>query len=462
MFLKIRWRLVTPYLLLILMVMGGLAVYLFRPFCLNNTTCITQGVVGATVGLVVGAILIALLVSERTARPLRQLTHIFQRIQQGETQARLLPQTRDEVGNLIRAFNQMMEKMSQHLTQLENERGQLATVLTYMADGVLIADELGQVRFINPGARRLLKIQEKTALGQSIGQVLRHHQLIELWQRCRKNGEEQIEAVEIGNLFLQAAMTPFTEKESVGYLVILKDLTQVRRLETVRRDFISNLSHELRTPLASLRAVVETLQDSAMDDPAAAGRFLGRAEREVDTLTQMVEELLELSRIESGRVPLKLQGTAVSDLLLIPLERLREQAQRNELEIYLDLPPRLPPVQADAERVQQVVTNLVHNAIKFTPSHGRITLQAKINPQQSSELLISIKDTGGGIPEEDLTRIFERFYKSDRARTRDRRGGTGLGLAIARHIIQAHNGRIWAESQEGKGSTFFFTLPISR
>ncbi len=235
-------------------------------------------------------------------------------------------------------------------------------------------------------------------------------------------------------------------------MLVLQDLTQMRRLETVRRDFISNISHELRTPLASLKALVDTLRDGALDDPPAARHFINRIEVEVDALTQMVQELLELSRIESGQAPLRLRPTLVADIVLPPVERLQPQADRNELTVTVDLPADLPPVLADAERAQQVVTNLVHNAIKFTPRGGAVHVSATA---VGDEVEISVSDTGIGIAAEDLPRIFERFYKADRARAS---GGTGLGLAIARHVVQGHGGRIWAESQQGRGSRFAFTL----
>jgi two-component system phosphate regulon sensor histidine kinase PhoR len=232
----------------------------------------------------------------------------------------------------------------------------------------------------------------------------------------------------------------------------------------VRRDFISNISHELRTPLASLKALVDTLRDGALDDPPAAQRFLDRIETEVDAMTQMVQELLELSRIESGRVPLRLVPTPVADVVTPPLERLHPQAERAGLSLTVDLPSDLPPVLADAERVRQVVTNLLHNAIKFTRPGGSVTLRAytledegllpKVDRHRSA-VIIEVADTGVGIPADDLPRIFERFYKADRARSG---GGTGLGLAIAKHIVQGHGGRIWAESIEGQGSTFYFSL----
>jgi two-component system phosphate regulon sensor histidine kinase PhoR len=239
-----------------------------------------------------------------------------------------------------------------------------------------------------------------------------------------------------------------------GYLVILQDLTRIRRLETVRRDFISNISHELRTPLAGLKALVDTLRGGAIKDPPAAKRFLKRMDAEVDALTQMVEELLALSRIESGQAPLRLGPTPVAEVVIPPVDRLRPQAERAGLEFVVLLPPQLPQVLAEADRARLVLTNLAHNAVKFTPPGGRIVVAARV---AGDEVIFSVEDTGVGIPAEDLPRIFERFYKADRARSG---GGTGLGLAIAKHLVQGHGGRIWAESVEGQGSTFSFTLPV--
>jgi two-component system phosphate regulon sensor histidine kinase PhoR len=294
------------------------------------------------------------------------------------------------------------------------------------------------------------------ALGRSFVQVAREHQLIELWENCcEQQEEEQITALELDSLglFLQVIITPLRDPQTFGRLIVLQDLTRLRRLETVRRDFISNISHELRTPLASLKAVVDTLRDGALDDPPAAQHFLDRIETEADALTQIVQELLELSRIESGQVPLRLVRTPVSDLVLPSIERLRPQAMRAELELSVVLPSVPQSILADPERVRQVVTNLVHNAIKFTTARGQVSV--KVEPGRD-EVQISVADTGVGIPADDLPRIFERFYKADRARSG---GGTGLGLAIARHIVQGHGGRIWVDSIEGQGSTFTFTLP---
>jgi two-component system phosphate regulon sensor histidine kinase PhoR len=461
MFPYIRWRIVIPFVLINSVAVLVVGYYLTRPSCVSDSNCVWRvvGLVGLVALLL--TIVTAMWVAERTARPIRDLTDVAHRIAEGEVNARILPEKRDETAQLTLAFNQMVERLRGQVDALSEEHQQFAAVLDYMADGVLITDNLSYVTLINPAANRMLQTTEIEALGRSFAAVVRHHQLIELWQRCREAGSEQVEAVELGpDLFLQAVVTPFQHQGIGGYLVILQDLTQVRRLQTVRRDFVSNISHELRTPLASLRAVVETLQEGALADPPAATRFLDRALREVDTMTQMVEELLELAQIESGQVPLQLSPTAVYDLVLIPVERLRQQADRGDLTLIVNIPDGLPDVLADAGRIHQVITNLLHNAIKFTPPGGEIQIEITLDsPESPAQVVVAIHDNGVGISRKDLPRIFERFYKSDRARTRSL-GGTGLGLAIARHIVQAHGGRIWAKSKEGKGSTFYFSLLI--
>jgi two-component system phosphate regulon sensor histidine kinase PhoR len=420
-----------------------------------NVGRLRQEIMAAGLFTAVVAGLLALLIAARTTRPVHQLTRVAQRLAGGDLGARLLPSGRDEIGQLTRAFNDMADRLREQMTILAEERGRLSAVLDHMADGVLITDESGQVQLLNAAAARLLATTEERALGRSFAQVVPHHALIELWKECRERGEEQVQAVEISRhgLFLQAIITPFEEADVEGYVVILQDLTRIRRLETVRRDFISNISHELRTPLAGLKALVDTLRGGAIKDPPAAKRFLKRMDTEVDALTQMVEELLELSRIESGQVPLRLAPAAVAEVVIPPADRLRPQAERAGVVLAIQLPDDVPRVLADVDRARQVVSNLVHNAVKFTPPGGTITVAAR---PAGDEVTIFVQDTGVGIPADDLARIFERFYKADRARSG---GGTGLGLAIAKHVVQGHGGRIWAESVEGEGSTFYFTLP---
>jgi two-component system phosphate regulon sensor histidine kinase PhoR len=418
--------------------------------------------------------LLAVFIAARTARPVEQLTAAVDRIASGESYAHLAPSTQDEVGRLTVSFNRMAEELEDKVSRLTEERSRLATILENMADGVIITDAGGTVRLINSAASRLLDISQSAALARSFAEVVRHHQVIELWQQCRQLGTSQVGAVEIErrSIFWQVIITSFREVSDQGYLVIIQDLSRIRRLETIRRDFISNISHELRTPLASLKALTDTLRDGALEDPPAAQRFLDRMETEIDALTQMVQELLELSRIESGQVALRLRPTAIADVLLPPIERLRTQAERLQLQLTVDVDRGLPPVLADVERMQQVVTNLVHNAIKYTLPGGHVEVRAYLGqdsdiPAASKEprtrfsgswpvVFVEVADSGIGIPAKDLPRIFERFYKADRARGRS---GTGLGLSIARHLVQSHGGYIWATSIEGQGSHFYFSLP---
>ena len=462
MFTNIRWRVVLGHMGLatfILLLYWG---YASSTSCLQSPSCLRRSLVGLIFITAVASYILNYLLNRNNYALIRHLNQVIQRITRGETSARILPYKKNAVNDLIRSFNIMIDQTHTEIDILQEENRQFRTLLSNMSDGVIIADEAGYVHLLNRAAADLLNTQITAVTGRSFAEVVRHHQLIDIWNKSRATQTEQREAVEIGReLFLQVTITPYEEDLTLGYLVLLQDLTQVRHLQTVRRDFISNISHELRTPLASLKAVVETLQDGALDDPPAADRFLRRAAGEIDTLTQMVEELLELSRIESGQVPLNVQETAVSDLLLIPLDRLKPQASRKNIELSLDVAANLPKVIADEERIQRVVTNLIHNAIKFTPESGSVQVSANLIENSPAEVYFSVKDNGIGISSEDLPRIFERFYKSDRARTRNRHNSsTGLGLAISRHIVQAHNGRIGVNSQEGKGSTFYFTLPI--
>jgi two-component system phosphate regulon sensor histidine kinase PhoR len=252
---------------------------------------------------------------------------------------------------------------------------------------------------------------------------------------------------------LQLVVIP--DQHTSGSLLLVQDLTWIRRLETVRRDFVSNLSHELRTPLASLKALAETLQEGALDDPPAARRFVDQIEIEVDALTQMANELLELSKIESGRFSLDRSLVAADDLLNSAAKRMQVQAERARLHLHVESIPALPRVEVDAQRLEQVLVNLIHNAVKFTRPGGEVVLFAESTP---GGVRFAVRDTGVGIPADEVSRIFERFYRVDKSRAGS---GTGLGLSIAKHIVEAHRGKIWVESEEGKGSTFSFSIPIA-
>jgi two-component system phosphate regulon sensor histidine kinase PhoR len=356
-----------------------------------------------------------------------------------------------EIENLSSAIISLVATFNSQHALMESERLRLATVLDQITDGVLIADATGIIQFANPAAGRLFQFGDP--LGHSIAEVVRNHQLVEAWRRCQQTRQMQSESVEVPtrHQYLQLIVIP--DQHTSGSLLLAQDLTRIRRLETVRRDFVSNLSHELRTPLASLNALTETLQEGALDDPPAARRFVDQIQIEVDALTQMANELLELSKIESGRFSLDRSPVAAADLLHSAARRMQVQAERANIALRVECADDLPEVQVDSQRLEQVLINLIHNAVKFTRPGGEVILSAESTP---SEVRFAVRDMGVGIPADEVSRIFERFYRVDKSRTGR---GTGLGLSIARHIVEAHEGKIWAESTEGQGSTFYFTIP---
>jgi two-component system phosphate regulon sensor histidine kinase PhoR len=400
------------------------------------------------------AILLSIWITNWTTRPVRQLTSAINKTplisHPGDENA-------DEISKLNQAFNNMSQQLRSQISELTGERTKLAAVLNNMADGILIAGQDGTVQLINPAAEHMFKTTSPEVLGKTLVEVVRHHQLVELWQRCKETGEPQTASYEISleKMFVQAGATMMDSGMPGAVLLVLQDMTRVRKLESLRREFISNVSHELRTPLASMKALTETLREGAVEDPPAAQRFLERMDIEIDTLAQMVEEMLELSRIESGRVPLENRLVLPGDLVEKSVDRMVLQAQRAGLTIEKNVEENLPKVSVDFSRMVQVIVNLLHNAIKFTLPGGVITCGAY---KTDEGVVIYVKDTGVGIDPDDLPRIFERFYKADKARSS---GGTGLGLSIARHLVEAHGGRIWAESEINKGTTVSFVLPVN-
>ncbi|MFN2297318.1 MAG: ATP-binding protein [Anaerolineales bacterium] len=417
-----------------------------------QTTLLTA--MGAAAAL---SLLLSFFAAGWTTRPLEELTEAANQVADGRLQTTILPTGRDEIGRLIKAFNIMTRRLRMQFESLQTERGKLAAVLSQMTDGVAILDPQGKIALINPAARRMFGIPEEKALGSTMAEAFRHHQLVELWRDCRDGGKPLSTTVDRipEGLLLQAVATPLGESLRGSILLLFQDLTKLQRLETVRRDFIANISHELRTPLASLQSLTETLQSGATEDPAAFDRFLKMMLSEIDTMHQTLRELLELAKLESGELPLSAKAVEPAALWSSAVQRMVALAERNGLTLENQTPEDLPPVMADSEKIEQAMMNLLHNAIKFTPAGGSITVSARAGERETT---FSIRDTGAGISPDALPRIFERFYKTDRSRSS---GGTGLGLSIARHIVERHGGRIWAESEEGKGSTFFFTLPIA-
>ncbi|NMB59991.1 MAG: cell wall metabolism sensor histidine kinase WalK, partial [Chloroflexi bacterium] len=336
---------------------------------------LNKAIIWVTLIASVLAVLIAIWITNWTTQPVRQLSSV---IKKTPLAGKLINDDIDEISRLNQAFNNMSHQLHTQIAELTGERTKLAAVLNNMADGILIAGQDGTIQLINPAAEQMFKTTSAEVIGRSLVEVVRHHQLVELWQRCKETGEPQTASYEISleKMFVQAGATMMDSGMPGAVLLILQDMTRIRKLESLRREFISNVSHELRTPLASMKALTETLREGAVEDPPAAQRFLERMDIEIDTLSQMVEEMLELSRIESGRVPLENRLVFPVDLVDKAVDRMVLQAQRAGLTIEKKVEENLPKVSVDFSRMVQVIVNLLHNAIKFTLPGGVITCGA--------------------------------------------------------------------------------------
>ncbi|MFP3897924.1 MAG: ATP-binding protein [Dehalococcoidia bacterium] len=402
-------------------------------------------------------ILAAWAISRVTTRPIRKLTLAAREIASGNLAQSIGVEARDEVGELAQAFNEMSLQLKERIETISGDRTRLAAILENMADGVIMTDVEGNVWLVNDAARKLFNIEHEG--GKTLIEVVRDHEMDEVLRLCLKTAKAETVQYESGTTrrYVRAIAIPIVREEVSGALLLIQDLTELKGLQTTRRELIGNISHEFRTPLAAIKAMVETLLDGAVEDRETVRDFLKRIDDEVERLTQIVAELTELSRIETGKAELILEPVDLNLLVEDAVSQLSPQADRQQLIVEKQLAADLPVVQADKARTRQVIVNIFHNAIKFTDAGGRIAIATRA---QGDSVMVVVSDTGVGIPDTDLPHVFERFYKGDRARSGG--AGTGMGLAIARHVVEAHGGVIWVQSEEGRGSTFSFSLPIER
>jgi two-component system phosphate regulon sensor histidine kinase PhoR len=401
--------------------------------------------------------------SRRVTRPVVRMQAIAQRMAAGDFEQRVPAAGGDEVAELGHALNRMALALRDKVQTLEAERTEVQAILERMVEGVIALDERGRILLMNPGARAIFDLRDGTAgrvAGRPLLEVVRQKALFDLVEACRDAAppEGSRREVELGppvNRILRAHAVPVPfARQGTGVVLVLHDVTELRRLERVRAEFVANVSHELRTPLTSIKGYLETLLDGALDDPAHARRFLETAHIHAERLGRLVDDLLQLSDVETGKVAIRVEPIRLRELAGAVATMFEPQASQKGLAVLNEVPSLA--VQADPDRLSQILVNLVDNAVKYTPDGGRITLKAAGGPAGMVE--VAVADTGIGIPSLDLPRITERFYRVDKARSREL-GGTGLGLAIVKHLVQAHGGALTIESTLGKGTTVRFTLP---
>jgi two-component system phosphate regulon sensor histidine kinase PhoR len=352
----------------------------------------------------------------------------------------------------------LQEQQRQAAAQAE---AQQQALFNSMVEGVLLLDRDGRVRLVNQALEQLFGITGDIR-GRTIMEALRLHELQQLVNRVRTDSQVlgfELELPGLEGRCLEVNATALLDHDArqQGMVLVFHELTRLKHLENTRKEFVANVSHELRTPLSMIKGYVETLINGAKDDPAVATRFLQTIERHADRLTYLIEDLLTISRLESGQIVLNLQNVELRPVAEDVLSDLQARAGEKKIALENQMSPELV-VKADADRLQQVLFNLVDNAIKYGRAEGQVWIGARSTANQTVEVFV--RDNGPGIPAESLDRIFERFYRVDKARSREQ-GGTGLGLAIVKHIVQSHGGEVRVESAVGQGTTFFFTLPAA-
>lgn len=482
-----HWRnsVLFPIVLFPCLALGALAGYFLFSFLSSSFYFATLQVSLLLLG--VAAVVLALFFGRHLRQRLFVLLHFLDVAPLREFPPSLPVWNEDEVGALERGFQRLVSRFHDEVRMLQSEGKKLEAVLQSMAEGVIVIDSAGNVMLCNRTAQEIFGLSPMHDWrGKPVQAFSRHPVLPELLREVasRRPGEtpvsREIEIEGKTHRYLSASAMPVYDEGSMvsGYVLVFHDLTQIKRLEAIRSDFVANVSHELRTPLTAIKGYAETLLNGALKDPETAARFLTIIDRHSERLSRLIDDLLTLSNLELGKTELRREPVLLPELTEEVFEVVKEKADRGGVRLVQEMSANLPALLADSDRLHQVLLNLVDNAIKYTPAGGSVTVSAAVadSPQsriQSSDgvetevelpgtwLAVAVKDTGCGIPEADIPRLTQRFYRVDKARSREL-GGTGLGLAIVKHIVQAHGGFLHIESQLNRGTTIclFFPVPV--
>ena len=426
-------------------------------------------VVGGLAIVLIGAILSFYLAGSIVA-PITQITRAASEMARGDLRQRVDIRTSDEVGQLAAAFNSMASHVGGMLEDMERDASKDETILSRMADGIIVTNPKGEALLFNQSAEEIFGVGREEALGKTLAESTLHYDLSHLIAHTLSHettNTAEIQLLQPRNRILDCYIAPIrTDPGAIrGTVVVLHDLTEIRKLEGNRKDFVANVSHELRTPVASIRAMVETLLMGAKDDPEASDRFLNTIHSESIRLSTLLNDLLTISTMDSGKREICKMTIGIRSEIERVVQKLQPQIRDKSLRVEIDAEQALD-VLADADALQQMLVNLIDNAIKYTPAEGGITIAAftagtadSVTPQRAQPgICIQVRDTGIGIPSTDLPRVFERFYRVDKARSREM-GGTGLGLSIVKHLVELHGGTVEVASEVGKGTIFTLTFP---
>jgi two-component system phosphate regulon sensor histidine kinase PhoR len=416
------------------------------------------------------AMVLSLWVSRNLTQPLSEMAAAARQLAGGRSGVRLVVSSTDEVGLLAQTLNHMTDQLETKIKEISDDRAQLLAMLIAMVEGVMVLDYRGTVVQVNPALERMFALGLTESRGRHYAELIRHEGLnaiVSLVLKTRSGQGGEITLSPSGRcLRVEASIAGGDREQEACAVFVFHDMTELRRLEKIRKDFVANVSHELRTPLTSIKGYVEALLDGGKDDPQTAAAFLEIIMKQSNRLNLILDDLLQLSQIESGQVLFRQEPVELRALLERTVAVIQPLADKKHHQIELAWPDEVMMIEGDEERLVQVFINLLENAVKYTPDHGRISVSlrrvtrlAASAPRPMIEIVVA--DSGIGIPEIDRPRVFERFYRVDKARSREL-GGTGLGLAIVKHIVEAHHGQVWVEGHEPKGSRFVVNLPAQQ
>lgn len=414
---------------------------------------------GTVISLLISSILV-ILVARTITTPILDMRKQALRMSHGDFSRQVNVYSTDEIGQLAISFNEMTLKLKEAISTRAREEKRLKSVLTHMTDGVIATDAEGRVILMNKRAEELLSVSSHEVIGQFLPDVLRITETFAIYDLYDHSESILLDfSTEKRPYILEASFSVIQEEDGPinGLITVLHDVTEQEKIEQDRREFVANVSHELRTPLTTIKSYLEALEDGVMEDPELAPRFLNVAQNETDRMIRLVNDLLQLSKMDSKDFNLELEYVEFGSFTHSIIDRFEMVAENKHVRFVRDITNHPTYVKIDRDKMTQVFDNIISNAIKYSPEGGEITITLL---HQGNNVRVSIADEGIGIPLENQKKLFERFYRVDKARARSV-GGTGLGLAIAKEIVHAHHGEIWVQSMEGKGTTFFFTLPYS-
>ncbi|HDI0349071.1 TPA: cell wall metabolism sensor histidine kinase WalK [Listeria innocua] len=415
-------------------------------------------ITGTLIAMIITAVL-GILLSRTITKPIIEMKRQAYAMARGNYSRKVKVYGVDEIGELADSFNTLTKRVQEAQAMTEGERRKLSSVLAYMTDGVIATDRRGKVILINTPAEKMLRVKHESANGRSIIDVLDIGDTYQFEDLMEVDGSLTMDRSTLDKPYVLRANFSVIQRETGfnnGVIAVLHDITDQEKVDQERRDFVSNVSHELRTPLTSMHSYLEALSDGAWEDKEIAPRFLEVTQNETERMIRLVNDLLKLSRMDGGREQLEKSFVNFTDFFNHIIDRF-EMMKKETIMFKRHIPKEPVIIEIDEDKVMQVLDNIISNANKYSPDGGRISFYLK---KFEDEIEVSIADEGLGVPDEDLANVFDRFFRVDKARSREM-GGTGLGLAIAREVIEAHGGRIWAERNKSKGTIIKFTLPYS-